>query len=85
MNLIFPFILQVFASSDNEYCVLAIQTGKLEYPNFSNFPIFSIAFKENSTSAARYIFVAIFCILFLNHLLMDINNLPHYLSLKIHL
>ena len=49
-------------SSENEYCVLAIQIGNLPNPNSVIFFIFSSDFSEYSTFSAPYIFLATFSI-----------------------
>ena len=51
-----------FASSEKEYCVFAIHTGKFPKPNFLIFSISEVASSENSTSSAPYISFATFLI-----------------------
>ena len=50
LNFSFPIIS--LGSSDNEYCVFAIHTGKFDFPNFSICLIDSNASSEYSTSSA---------------------------------
>lgn len=61
--LYFPSHFKFFGSSENEYCVLAIQTGSFPYPFFSAISMFSFAKSSNITSSAPYTFLQTLLIL----------------------